>query len=294
MAKFIIHSHGRLQEWVAEEKGYFSDEGLNYDFVVRTPALWSNTGVASDQAPTEVRRGAYESYQDGRDCNVSCACHWTVNMAASAGHGRLWGGCYSVAPSGLFVAPESDIRSPEDLADVEVCVGYHSGSHYSTVQGLETFLPRDRIKLRFAGVLHDRLALLVDRKVAAANAFGAPYYMLEQLGFRNVLDTTFMIAALINGTPDIEDVRKYFRALKRAQTDIDLRFERYTHYYLKELPERYHAMIDVRRFGPGERIVFQPYSKDLFEATHGWVQARDFFPADEIGQAPYEEAVLTA
>jgi len=30
--KFIIEPHFRLQEWVAEEKGYFKDEGLDYVF----------------------------------------------------------------------------------------------------------------------------------------------------------------------------------------------------------------------------------------------------------------------
>ena len=31
--KFIIQPHFRLQEWVAEEKGYFKDEGLDYEFL---------------------------------------------------------------------------------------------------------------------------------------------------------------------------------------------------------------------------------------------------------------------
>ena len=30
--KFIIEPHFRLHEWVAEEKGYFKDEGLDYIF----------------------------------------------------------------------------------------------------------------------------------------------------------------------------------------------------------------------------------------------------------------------
>ena len=30
--KFVIEPHFRLQEWVAEEKGYFTDEGLDYVF----------------------------------------------------------------------------------------------------------------------------------------------------------------------------------------------------------------------------------------------------------------------
>ena len=32
MPKFRIHTHERLQEWVAEEKGYFTAEGLDYEF----------------------------------------------------------------------------------------------------------------------------------------------------------------------------------------------------------------------------------------------------------------------
>ena len=32
MSRFIIAPHMRLQEWVAEEKGYFAAEGLDYEF----------------------------------------------------------------------------------------------------------------------------------------------------------------------------------------------------------------------------------------------------------------------
>jgi hypothetical protein len=29
MGKFIIQPHGRRQEWIADERGYFRDEGLD-------------------------------------------------------------------------------------------------------------------------------------------------------------------------------------------------------------------------------------------------------------------------
>ena len=32
MSNFIIEPHFRLQEWIAEEKGYFTAEGLDYEF----------------------------------------------------------------------------------------------------------------------------------------------------------------------------------------------------------------------------------------------------------------------
>ena len=198
MSRFRIQSHGRLQEWVAEEKDYFTREGLEYEFLVKPIVTWSADAERVDSSPADIQRGAFESIEDGRGCSLSAACHWTVNMAASAGHGKMWGEAYSVSPSGIFVPQNSAMQRPDDLADVPITVGYHSGSHYSTLQGLERFLRRDQIKLHFGGLLLDRLALLVDGQVPAASLFGAPFYVAEQLGFKKLLDTTFMIGHLVS------------------------------------------------------------------------------------------------
>ncbi len=292
MAKFIVHSHGRLQEWIAEEKDYFRAEGLDYEFVVKPIITWSAGVQTVETAPVDIQRGAFESIEDGRGCNLSAACHWTVNMAASGGHGKMWGHAYSVAPSGIFVPPESPIRKPADLAHVPVTVGYHSGSHFSTLQGLEKSLKREEIKLHFAGLLLDRLALLVDRQVPAASLFGAPFYVVEQLGFRKIVDTTFMIGHLVTGEADLADVERYFKALRRAQHDLDLEPEAYKHYFLKELPDRYHSMVDIQTFGPGERIVFEPYPREVFERTRNWIDSWNLFPPEQAGTAGYETAVV--
>ena len=291
MGRFRIQSHARLQEWVAEEKGYFKDEGLDYEFIVKPIAAWSDV-QSTELAPQELRAGAFESFEEGRACDLSAACHWTVNMAASAGHGRMWGRAYSVTPSGIYVPPESPIKKPEDLANVPVTAGYHSGSHFSTLQNLERFLKREEIKLHFAGLLLDRLVLLVDRKVAAASLFGAPLYVAEQLGFRKIVDTSFMIGHLITGDANEEEVERYFRALRRAQRDIDIEPELYKHYFLRELPERFQRMVDIRMFGPGERLVFEPYPKEVFERTRRWIESWNLFPPEQTGNAGYESSVV--
>src|SRR5918996_3857402 len=136
MGKFLIQSHGRLQEWVAEENGYFKNEGLDYEFLVKPIITWSAHAETVEPVPGNIERGAFESIEDGRGCDLSAACHWTVNMAASAGHGKMWSHAYSVSPSGIFVPPESPIHHAPELANIPVTVGYHSGSHYSTLQGL--------------------------------------------------------------------------------------------------------------------------------------------------------------
>ena len=286
--KFIIEPHFRLQEWVAEEKGYFKAEGLDYVF---QELVQKTDGKIHDQAN---KVGAYQSIEKGRTSNISCACHWTVNVAASNGKGKLYADVYSVSPAGVFVAPESPIENPADLAGVPISVGFQSGSHYSTIQALEQYMPADKINLSFNdGLLFKRMELLLDRKVPAVHLFSGPYYFAEQLGFRKVIDTTFMIATIVTGKADPEDLKKFFRALKRAQSDIDLRPDLYTHYYRKEFPARWLPQMDTRRWGPGERLVFEPYTKEAHDETFDWIAKHGIFADGGMGHGRYEDSVLS-
>jgi ABC-type nitrate/sulfonate/bicarbonate transport system substrate-binding protein len=286
MSKFVIQPHFRLQEWVADEKGYFAAENLDYVF---HEEIQATDGKVHDQGS---RVGAYQSFEEGRASDVSCACHWTVNVAASSGHGKLYSRAYSVAPAGIFVPPHSPVKAPEDLADVPISVGFQSGSHYSSLQALEQYLPPARINLSFNdGMLFKRMELLIDGQVPAVALFSGPYYFAEQLGFRKIIDTTFMIATMITGDPDAEGIEKYFRALRRAQRDIDLRPELYTHYYKREFPVRYHALMDTRRWGPGERLVFEPYTQEAFEMSREWIAAHQIFPREKLESGLYEQVI---
>jgi len=52
-------------------------------------------------------------------------------------------------------------------------------------------------------------------------------------------------------------------------------------------------MMDTRRWGPGERIVFEPYTKEVFEESFRWIAERNLFPAGSMGAGKYEDAILT-
>jgi NMT1/THI5 like len=288
MTKFVIEPHFRLQEWIAHEKGYFTQEGLDYDF---RELVKSSDGKHHDKGD---KQGAFQSFEAGRQADVSCACHWTINVAASKGHGRMSSDVYSVSPAGIFVQPDSGIKTPEDLAGVPISVGYQSGSHYATVQALEQYLPLDKINLVYSdGMLFARMDKLLEGKAPAVSLFSGPYYFAEQLGYRKIIDTTFMIGMMVHGDPDPEDMRKFFRALRRAQRDLDLRPEIYTHYYKNEFPERYHARMDTRRWGPGERLVFEPYTPEVYADARSWIASHGIFPDGNLGADRYNEATVS-
>lgn len=50
MTRFRIHTHGRLQEWVADAKGYFAEEGLT-DYTLDQ--------VVMPNSATAIPAGAY-------------------------------------------------------------------------------------------------------------------------------------------------------------------------------------------------------------------------------------------
>ena len=76
-----------------------------------------------------MRAGALRTCRPAATCDVSSACHWAVNGVAAAGAGKMWGHAYTVTPGGVLRAPDSGYRKPQDLANVPVTAGFHSGSH---------------------------------------------------------------------------------------------------------------------------------------------------------------------
>ena len=200
--------------------------------------------------------GAFKSYEKGGGnkgvkSDISCACHWAVNQASAQKIGTMWGKSYVVTPGGIMVPPEfadhdaGTTRRAGDRGRLSLRQPFHH------VQSLEPYPAADQIKLRFGGSIWARVDIAVGRDLPAVSVWGLTFQVLEQLGFRKVVDTSFMIAFMFPDGVDPADVEKYMNGMKRAQMDLDFAPEKYRHYYLNEIPERYKAKVDVRRFSTG-------------------------------------------
>ena len=102
-----------------------------------------------------------------------------------------------------------------------------------------------------------------------------------------------MMASMVDENSQMNDVKKYFAALRRAQADIDLRPELYTHYYKAEFPDRFKDEMDTRLFGPGERLVFEPYTRETFEMAQQWIADHNIFDGGDLGSLQYKDAVVS-
>ena len=245
----------------------------------------------SDAAPMAVRSGAFEDIEEGRSCAVSGACHWVVNAAATERHGGMWGKAYSVCVSGS--------SSPRTLPIGAGGPGRCQG--------------RRRLSLR-KPLLRDPGARAVPRAVGSRPGLRRPSVgprpadagRADRGGQRlrgPVLPARAARAAqarrhhLHHGLPRQRGRRdRGPRALlsrhAHAQREIDLDADRYKHYWHRELPDDLRDGVDVRRFGPGERIVFEPYTRDMFERTHRWMERWELLDSSAVGRAGYEDAVI--
>ena len=69
MPKFIIRPHFRLREWVAEEKGHFAAQGLDYEFREQM----KSDATRNHHLGNKV--GDYQLYEQDSSSNVSCPAH---------------------------------------------------------------------------------------------------------------------------------------------------------------------------------------------------------------------------
>ena len=261
---FLIQPHVRLQEWVAEEHGYFREAGLDYEFEPQgLPGSKVSTSPVrtTDEAPIEVANGAFEDMQTGRAATSPPACHWAVNGLRL---GRAPGRCGAMRTP--YCPPGSSSRRSSDYQQARGPGGRGGGGRLPFRQplfghpgaGTVPGSPADRAELHRAA-LRPGLRLALERKVPAVNLFGPQYYALEQHGFRKLVDTTFMMGFLLSEDADAADVERYFTGLRRAQTGHRLRPERYKQYWLREMPD------DTGHRG---RAAVRPRRADRVRAVH--------------------------
>lgn len=82
--KFVIAPHMRLHEWVAEEKGYFADEGLEYEFAGQ---LQSRDGKVHDLGNNV---GAFQTFEKGAPVMSAAPVTGPSTSRQSAGTGNFF------------------------------------------------------------------------------------------------------------------------------------------------------------------------------------------------------------
>jgi NitT/TauT family transport system substrate-binding protein len=252
-----------LNDFVAQEEGFFADEGLDVHFDWKT-----FRGTQSSWKDFQyLERPQDQPYTTEKRDVIQGACVWGSICNASAGMGRFVPEAYGDSPWAIFVRPDSKIRRPEDLKDVPVSVGLRAGSHFNVPYRLEKYLPLENIKTVNTGGFGARLKALLDGEVEAASLLPPQIAMAEQLGLRKVIDDRFKTLWWVPEHSEPEIVRGYLRALDRAEKALEANLAKYLPLWKLAVPaefETYHPW-DFSKFGRGERFVHKPLPREEFD-----------------------------
>ena len=52
-------------------------------------------------------------------------------------------------------------------------------------------------------------------------------------------------------------------------------------------------MMDTRRWGPGERIVFEPYTREVYGQSFDWIARHEIFGEGRMGSGDYDSATVS-
>src|SRR5581483_6838357 len=176
----------RLHEWIALERGYFQEQGIEpeirWDVVRGQMASWKGKNY--------LERPQDQPFQGGEQ-TITNACAWGSICNAGAGMGKFVPDAYGVARWAIYVRPDSPIQRPADLANVPIAVGMRAGSHFNVPYRLEPYLPLEQIKTVNVGGFGARLTALLEGEVEATSLLDPQISMADQLGLRPVIANTF-------------------------------------------------------------------------------------------------------
>jgi NitT/TauT family transport system substrate-binding protein len=254
-----------LNDFVAMQEGYFAAEGLDVEFDWKTfrgtQSSWK--GLEYFQRPQD------QPYTQAKEDVIQGACVWGTICNASAGMGRIVADAFGDSPWAIFVRPDSRIRKPEDLKDVEIAVGMRAGSHFNVPYRLEKYLPLANIKTINTGGFGARLKALLDGEVEAASLLPPQIAMAEQLGLRKVIEDRFHTLWWVPEGASPEVVRAYLNALQRAEEALDRDLAKFLPLWKLAVPAEFesHHPWDFAKFGRGERFVYQRIPQSEFDDT---------------------------
>jgi NitT/TauT family transport system substrate-binding protein len=278
-----------LNDFVAEQEGFFAAEGLEVEFDWKTfrgtQSSWK--GLSYFERPQD------RPYTTDKQEVIQGACAWGSICNASAGMGRFVPDAYGDSPWAIFVRPDSKIRTPQDLKDVPIAVGLRAGSHFNVPYRLEKYLPLANIKTVNTGGFGARLQALLNGEVDAASLLPPQIAMAEQLGLRKIIEDRFHTLWWVPESADPETVGGYLRALDRAEKAMDADLERYLPLWDLAVPQEFKDRTwDYSKFGRGERFVYKQIPRTEFDEVMD--QVKRWGLDQHIKERSFENLVTSA
>jgi len=268
----IMNAVHDLPVLVARDKGFFTDEGLDLEFV-STPGMAQVTTSHTVKFDTVFDRPLDSVYNEG-GIDQYRMCEWGIMKRAVEAdttglrRRKIVALGASMSKFAIAVMPTSKIYEPEMLKDKLISVTPNNGSHFTMLKMIEGFLEPEHVKTTNAGSMLKHLEAMRRGEVDAVVLMEPWISVAQKEGLRLVIESHSTRSEAASDELDGPTLAAMFRAQARAVDVLEKDPKPFVHYLVAETG----GLLKESEFQTWRLLHAppQPYTRERFDDTYNW------------------------
>ena len=252
---------------VGIEEGVFAKAGLDVSFSA------SYADREKDNALTPFMSRLKENLFDCGSADSYNVCEWaSIDRLERGRRGGNIAALRAAVAAQAILTFDDKLQVPRDMADVPVMVQELTGSHYTTIQMLESAVGADHVKIENGGLPQARYAALKNG-TARAVAVMEPFISLGLKEGAHIIAASFYRGGEVI-SPDLtpEQRKTYYDAENRAVDLINADFYKYAHHVTAHAKGALKPTELLRAFVHYKHVDY--YDVTLFDRAYDWMKSR--------------------
>jgi len=252
---------------VAIEEGLFAAAGLDVSF----SATYADR--EKDHAERPIMSRLKENLFDSGSADSYNVCEWaSIDRLERGNRGGNIAALRAAVAAQAILSFDEGLQVPRDLADVPVMVQELTGSHYTTLQMLESAVGADHVKIEQGGLPQMRWAALQNRTARAVTVM-EPFISLGLKEGAHIIAASFYRGGeVISADLTAEQRKAYYDAENEAVDRINGDFYKYAHHVAAHAKGALQPRELLRAFVRYKHVDY--YDPTLFGRAYDWMRAR--------------------
>jgi NitT/TauT family transport system substrate-binding protein len=252
---------------VGIEEGLFEKAGLDVSFTA------SYADRERDTADKPVFQRLKEEMFECGSADSYNVCEWaSIDRLERGTRGGKLAALRAAVAAQAIVTFDDRLQTPRDMADVPVVVQELTGSHYTTIQMLESAIGREHVKIQQGGLPQRRWAGLKDGSYRAITVM-EPFISLALKEGAHIIAASFYRGGEVVAADLTPEQRKsYYDAENRAVDLINADFYKYAHHVAAHAKGALQPNELLRAFVHSKHVDY--YDPELFGRAYEWMKAR--------------------